>query len=150
MYTREEASAIRQSFWTRFGQYMQPVPSAGGDKVSWSNYKTGVRNIYFRLKAERTFAAVAIEITHPDQELRDQYYSRFKELRSMLHEISGESWDWEENIINSDGNHVSSISVNIKNVDVLKQSDWPAIISFFKPGIISLDAFWNDVKDIFL
>ncbi|SJZ38732.1 DUF4268 domain-containing protein [Sediminibacterium ginsengisoli] len=150
MYTREESSAIKQSFWTRFGQYMQPVPSAGGDKVSWSNYKTGIRNIYFRLKAERSFAAVAIEITHSDPELRAQYFARFEQVRSMLHETLGEAWNWEENAINSDGTPISSISVQIKDVDVLKQADWPEIISFFKPRIILLDQFWNEVKELFL
>jgi len=34
-------------------------------------------------------------------------------------------------------------------VNILKENDWPAIISFLKPRIIALDKFWILVKDSF-
>jgi hypothetical protein len=30
MYKKGEASQLRQAFWTAFGQYVAPVPSAEG------------------------------------------------------------------------------------------------------------------------
>lgn len=45
MYSKAEKSKIRKDFWTAFGQYMKPVPSAEGTKVNWPNYKTGVKQI---------------------------------------------------------------------------------------------------------
>ncbi|MGN6618356.1 MAG: DUF4268 domain-containing protein, partial [Ilyomonas sp.] len=52
MYSKQEASQLRQEFWTVFGQYMLPVLSSEGMKISWTNYKTGEKNIYFRMNAD--------------------------------------------------------------------------------------------------
>jgi len=66
MYSREEAAQIKRDFWTRFGQYMRPVPGASGDTINWLNYKTGIRHLFFRLDAGRQQASIGIEIRHPD------------------------------------------------------------------------------------
>src|SRR6478735_7362373 len=62
VYSKQETSRIRQQFWTSFGQYMKPVPAASGEKVNWSNYKTGIGHVYFRLSAEKAHASIAIEL----------------------------------------------------------------------------------------
>ena len=64
MYTTELASKQRKKFWTIFGQYMKPVPGAGGEAVNWLNYKTGVRSVFFRMDADKQNAHVGIEIQH--------------------------------------------------------------------------------------
>ena len=51
MYSKHEASQLRQEFWTPFGRYMQPVLSSEGERVNWINYKTGAKHIYFRMDA---------------------------------------------------------------------------------------------------
>jgi hypothetical protein len=40
MYPRNEAAQLKKEFWTVFGQYMAPVLSSEGEKISWGNYKT--------------------------------------------------------------------------------------------------------------
>src|SRR5882724_8418668 len=50
MYTKQEASRLRQEFWTAFGQYMALSPSTGGEKANWLNYKTGVRYLNFKME----------------------------------------------------------------------------------------------------
>ncbi|MCW3116154.1 MAG: hypothetical protein JWM28_236, partial [Chitinophagaceae bacterium] len=66
MYSKQDASAVRKNFWTRFGQYMNPLPGADGQPVNWLNYKTGIKYLYFRMDAGHKQAAIAIEIRHPD------------------------------------------------------------------------------------
>ncbi|MFA6277828.1 MAG: DUF4268 domain-containing protein, partial [Pedobacter sp.] len=65
MYSKEEASKTRQQFWITFGKYMKPILSAEGLPINWINYKTGIKNIYFRMDAEQHKAIISIEITHP-------------------------------------------------------------------------------------
>jgi hypothetical protein len=142
MYTREETSRTKQSFWTGFGQYMKPVPSATGEKVNWPNYKTGIPHIWFRMQAERTWASVAIELTHPSAEIREQQYEQFVHLRNLLQE----EWIWEKQVTDQDNRIISRIHAKLDGVNVLNPSDWPAIISFLKQHMITLDHFWNDVK----
>lgn len=147
MYTIQEASVIKQKFWTNFGQYMRPVTGADGNKVNWLNYNTGIRHIYFRMDAGNNNASIAIELKHADEGLRQHYFERLKQVKHLLEQSTGEIWDWQSRQKDEDGNIVSRISKNIDGVNIFNEPDWPAIISFLKPRMIALDEFWVMVKD---
>lgn len=146
MYSRSEASRIRAAFWITFGQYMKPVPNADGRRINWPNYRTGVKNIYFRMKAEQEFASIGIEIGHKDEELQELYFMQFKDLKNLLKNSLGEEWDWKLLATNEVGQPVSKIEKVLPGVNVMEESDWPEIIAFLKPRIIALDEFWDNVK----
>jgi hypothetical protein len=146
MYSKEHASQVRQAFWTAFGQYIAPHPSAEGYKVNWVNYKTGVKDVYFRMKADQKMASIAIELTHKDIGVQELYYEQFLELKGYLHGVIGEEWDWELHGKNEYGQTLSRISKSMAGVSIFNQDDWPELISFFKPRIIALDEFWSDAK----
>lgn len=146
MYSRSEASRIRTEFWITFGQYMKPVRDAQGNKINWPNYRTGVKNIYFRMKAEQEFASIGIEIAHKDEELQELFFEQFKELKNLLKASVEEDWDWKLHDTNEVGQLVSRIEKVLPGVNVMEESDWPDIISFLKPRIIALDEFWDNVK----
>ncbi len=146
MYSRSAASRIRADFWNTFGQYMKPVPNAEGRKINWPNYRTGVKNIYFRMKAEQDFASIGIEIAHSDEELQELFFDQFLEFKKLLFASTGEEWDWKLHSTNEIGKTISKIEIVLPNVNVMEESDWPEIISFLKPRIIALDEFWDQVK----
>jgi Domain of unknown function (DUF4268) len=148
MYTRQEASLIKKRFWTSFGQYMRPITAANGDSINWVNYKTGVRNIYFRMDADINYASIAIELTHADSLMRQQNYEQLRQLKKVLEKLTGEEWIWQPNQ-EEHGNIFSRVSKTVPAVNILSESDWPDIISFLKPRIIALDNFWMMVKDSF-
>ena len=143
MYTKQESSILRQSFWTAFGQYMALNNSAEGAKINWINYKTGLKNVYFKLYAEGKIASVSIELTHADQAERRKYYEQFLQLKKILREFLQEDWNWQPEASNENGKIISRIFTELQPVNILSKDDWPAIISFFKPRLIALDAFWN-------
>lgn len=146
MFTRQEASRIRQEFWTAFGKYMSPVPSADGRKVNWINYHTGVKDVYFRMSADNRSASVSITMEHPDAGIRELYFEQFVELKTLLHETVGEEWNWEQDVFLSDGKAVSRVYRSVSDVSVFNKHQWPDLILFFKPRIISLDKFWEDAR----
>ena len=149
MYTQSEASLIRQKFWTSFGMYMSPVPSASSEKVNWVNYKTGIKGISFKLNVDTESAAVTIEIYLKDTMLQHQYFQIFTNFTLQLKAITGNDWVFiKDNYLENKG-LVSSINVELKNVSVFKQDDWPTIISFLKHYMIGLDAFWAAYKPAF-
>jgi hypothetical protein len=148
MYSKDQISKLKTQFWTSFGQYMKPVPGASGQRVNWINYKTGISHIHFKMDADNTKAVVAIEISHAKEEERLQYYNQFVSLKNLLASTTTFNWQWNETI-ETDHKSISSISQQLNNVSILNQADWPAIISFLKPRIIALDAFWEMVKDGF-
>lgn len=125
---------------------MKPIPNAEGRRINWPNYKTGVRHIYFRMKAERDFASIGIEIGHPDEELQELYFDQFGQFKKMLESIVCEEWNWELLQENEFGQLVSRIEKILPAVNVMDSEDWPEIIAFLKPRIIALDEFWNNVK----
>jgi hypothetical protein len=146
MYTRQEASQLRQAFWTSFGKYMSPILSADGEKINWINYKTGIKHIRFTMEADTKTAVIAIAIDHPDAATRSRYFHQLLQLQSFLHETLGETWRWTEAGSNEYGQPVSIIQKELKPANIFDQTQWGAVISFLKPRIIALDEFWSMVK----
>ena len=149
MYTTEQVSKQRKKFWTVFGQYMKPVPDAGGEAVNWLNYKTGVRNIFFRMDADQQSAHVGIEIQHAMEADRMHCYNHFVALKNLLEQTTSNKWLWQAAVLDENGRPISRISQSLDSVNILEESNWSAIISFLKPRITALDAFWEIVKDEF-
>ena len=149
MYSKEQASQLRQAFWTAFGQYMGPVLSAEGLRTNWVNYKTGVKHIFFRMQADNKHASVSIEITHLDKELQQLFFEQFATYKNVLHDTLNENWEWQLHTTDEYGKTISRISTEIAPVSIYQKEDWPKLISFFKPRIIALDEFWSDAKYAF-
>jgi hypothetical protein len=143
MYSREEASQIRKTFWTSFGQYMRPIPSAEGQKVNWINYKTGFKSLSFSLDVDKDKAYLGIVLNQKDPDLRSLFYEQLLELKGVLHAQMGEEWIWEEVATNAQYQEISQVYTLLPEVNLFRQEDWPAIISFFKPRLIALDEFWS-------
>jgi hypothetical protein len=145
MFTRDEASRTKQEFWTVFGKYMSPVLATQG-KVNWINYHTGLKDVYFRMETGNKSAAIYISIEHNDREIQQMYFEQFLELKSLLHDALDENWDWQLHVSDEHGKVVSRIYKETLGVSVFNREHWPELISFFKPRIIALDAFWEDAR----
>ncbi len=149
MYSVEEASAARQKFWTTFGKYMQPVPNADAKKINWVNYKTGIKGIFFKMNANSNFASIAIEFSSKNSVLQHQYFQIFTTFTKQFSEIVGIDWVYNEFGFDENVNSISTVSLQLKKVNVFKESDWPTIITFFKTNLIALDTFWVEYKFAF-
>jgi hypothetical protein len=149
MYSKDQASQLKQAFWTAFGQYMGPVLSAEGLRTNWINYKTGVKHIYFKMQADTRSASISIDINHLDIELQQLFFEQFTTYKTMLHSTLDEEWQWTLHSTDEYGKTVSRIYTELSPVSIFQKEDWPKLISFFKPRIIALDEFWSDVKVAF-
>lgn len=151
MYSRDEKSRIKHAFWTAYGQYMSGVPvyTDEGKKKNWLNYKTGVRHISFKTDADTQGAYIGIEIRHRDKEERKAVFGKFQSLHRMLTDHLQEEWIWKEHFTDENEKVSSRIYWQKSGVNVLREADWPELISFFKPRMLALDAFWAEVKDLF-
>ena len=149
MYSKDEASQLKQTFWTTFGQYISPQLSAEGLRVNWVNYKTGIKYVYFRMVAGKKSASIAIEIAHPDAGIQELFFEQFLELKNILHSALNEEWEWQLHHMDEEGKTTSRIIRQLYSVSIFNKNDWPSLISFFKPRIIALDEFWSDAKYAF-
>jgi Domain of unknown function (DUF4268) len=146
MFTREEASQIKQEFWTTFGKYMSPVPSAEGVKINWVNYHTRLKDVHFRMDAGAKSAVIAIQIQHPDPSIQELYFEQFLELKDLLHATLDEEWQWELHVPDGEGKIVTRIFKKVDEVSVFDKNHWPELISFFKQRMIALDSFWENAR----
>lgn len=151
MYTKQEISKQKQAFWTAFGRYMKPVLSADGEEISWINYKTGNKHIGFKMDVDSRRAVLTIVFDHPDAATRQTYYERWLQLKGIFYEtLEEEDWVWKVNDTDEHGRNISMIFKELTGVNIFRNEDWAAIISFLKPRIIGLDGFWGMVKDGFM
>jgi hypothetical protein len=146
MYNRQQAAHLREEFWTTFGRYMRPVPAAEGGKINWINYRTTLKDVYFRMEVTTKLARIAITLEHPDPEIRDLYFQQFLELKSLLHATLNEEWEWQSQVRSSEDKIISRICKELPEVSVFNKEHWPDLIFFFKPRIIALDSFWENAR----
>jgi hypothetical protein len=145
MYTREEASRLRQEFWTTFGRYMNPVPCSEGKKVNWINYHTGISDVFFRMNADAHEVSIAITLEHSEVALQELYFERFLQLKTVLQTELEEEWSWSKHELQHN-RLISRIYKALPDVSVYNKSHWPDLISFLKPRIIALDRFWENAR----
>ncbi|HZY81931.1 MAG TPA: DUF4268 domain-containing protein [Cyclobacteriaceae bacterium] len=136
MFTRAESSRIRQEFWTTFGKYMSPIPSSEGHKINWVNYRTGIKDVHFRMETLEARATICISIEHKDAGIRELYFEQLEELKGMFEGVMEEEWEWKK----EDG----KVCKELKGVSVLNREDWGELIGFFKERMMRLDRFWVD------
>ncbi len=126
---------------------MKPVLSADGEAISWLNYKTGKKSIHFRMDVDSRRAVIAVVIDDPDAGMRQLSFDRFVQLSRIFEEtLEEDNWDWKQDDIDEHGRSISTIRKQLSDVNIFRSEDWPAIISFLKPRIIALDAFWSMVR----
>lgn len=149
MYSKQEASRLKQEFWTSFGQYMNPIPSAEGESINWINYKTGEKDLTFRMETDNKKGRIGIVLSHKDPGIQQLYFEQLVQFKNILHHALNELWIWEELVFNAEGKMISRVYKECPGVNVFRKEDWPSLISFFKPRIIALDEFWSNVKYAF-
>ena len=148
MYTNHESSLRASEFWTVFGKYMAPVLSAEGKKTQWLNYATGVKNLFFRMKAIGGVASISIELVDRDITQQQFYFHQLERQKSFLHHILEEEWIWTGSQKAGTGS-TANVSKTMTGVSIDRREDWPMLITFFKPRIIALDQFWCLAKEAF-
>lgn len=125
---------------------MSPVLNADGEKTHWINYKTGERDLYFRMNADNKTAYISIELTHKDAGMRELFFEQLVQLKDLLHASLREEWIWQWQHCQQDGKIVSRVYTQMNGVSIFRRDDWPQLISFFKPRMVALDAFWSTAR----
>jgi hypothetical protein len=152
MFTREEVKEINTLFWTSFGKYMQKHKSQFNFHNKWVNYKTGVKDVYFRLKIDKSCAEISIELQHKDSGIRELYFEQFLELKKIFDQQVG-TWEWVEHELqqSSEGtyNELSAIRIKLFDVNLYQKDTWQQTFYFFEDYMVKLDEFWADFNELF-
>ena len=148
MYGKDEAKKLKKEFWTAFGMVMKPHLSAEGFKINWVNYKTGVKDIWFKTQADNKTVSISINLNHKDEGIRSLYWEQFEEFKLLFHSTMEEEWSWKKSIYDGFGIEYSTIGLST-NGNIFDKNQWQDMFAFLKPRLIKLDEFWSDAKDVF-
>jgi len=55
---------------------MKPVLSADGEEISWLNFKTGNKQVSFKMDVNSQRAILSVIMDHPDPGTRKLYFER--------------------------------------------------------------------------
>ena len=145
MLSREEQKALNTQFWTTFGRIMKPHHSTTGYKVRWTNYRTGVPDLYFRCHMGKKSAMLSIDIQSSDDGIRELFWEQWLEYKTYFHSLLETEFDWEESTYLQDGRQIARISRTLEGVSIYDQTTWPVAFAFLKSHLLKLDEFWGDV-----
>jgi len=150
MLSREELKALRTEFWTAFGTVMKPHHSETGFNVRWTNYRTGVKDMYFRMDMDGKRALIAVDFQHPNAGIRDLFWEQFNEYKAYFHSSMEAEWIWDENFHPPTGIPRARVWIDLGGVSLYKKETWPEAFAFLKSNMLKLDAFWSDVRLTFV
>lgn len=149
MYSKAEVKQLKKDFWTSFGKYMKKYNSVYINKVNWVNYNTKVKDVFFRLTADKKKASFAIELQHKDTGIRKLFFEQFTELKTLINDSFEEELLWEEETFNDYGVEISKIGCELPNVNIYNKDTWKETFLFFEKNLISVHDFWLDFNEIF-
>ena len=118
MYSKDQASQLKQAFWTTFGQYIAPQTSAQGLKTNWINYKTGIKHLHFKMQADQHSAFIAIELSDPDPGMQELIFEQFLAFRPILNDCLHEEWEWQLHVQDENYKTVSRIIKTLPDVNI--------------------------------
>jgi hypothetical protein len=128
---------------------MKKYNSVYVNKVNWVNYNTKVKDVYFRLGADKKKATFAIELQHKDSGIRELFYEQFTELKNVITDSFEHELYWEAETYNDFGFEISRIGCEIENISIYNKDTWKAIFVFFEKNLIAAHDFWRSFNEIF-
>ena len=149
MFSKAEAKALNERFYTAFGVYMRKHQPQADYGLRWLNYNTGVKNVFFRVEADKRSGRVSIDLQHSDPGMRALFFEQFLEFKKILNNYMETELNWDLQYILPSGREISRIYVQKEGLSLYNEDDWRDFFEFFELYLIRLDAFWADFKMVF-
>lgn len=149
MFSKAEARALNERFYTAFGVYMRKHQPQADYGLRWLNYNTGVKEVYFRVEADKKSGRVCIDLQHSDAGMRALFFEQFLEFKKMLESYLETGLVWDEQYLLPNGREISRIYVQKEGLSLYNEDNWRDFFEFFEFYLIRLDAFWTDFKMVF-
>ena len=148
MFTKAEKKQFNTDFWNAFGLYMKKYNAKFG-RIRWVNYRSNVKDIFFRLDISPKKASFSIDIQHRDEGIRNLFYDQFLELKGIIKDQIGEDLIWHTEGVNRFNHPSCSIFCELENVSVYKKEEWTKVFSFFEKKMVGLHTFWEEFQEVF-
>lgn len=149
MFKKEELKQIRTDFWESFRKRMEKVRSASGKRKNWVNYKSNIRDIYFRMDVTGKEAFLAIDIQFQDEGIREIVWEQFMETAVLMRGLIGEEMECLPDTVLTPGFTAHRLKWTLQDVSLFEPSNHEKIQTFLEQKIRRLDEFWTDFFELF-
>jgi len=148
MYTKEEEKIIRKEFWDRFERYSTIRRRQKGLPARWIMNKTGIRQLKLKFEFTTDYASVGIDIETRNTDRRIELYGKLEELKKVLEEYSGKSFNWELEYILPNGKSISRIFIELPGVSIYNKDSWDQVFPFFFKNMMKIEKFYDEYRDV--
>ncbi len=137
MFSKEESKQIRQEFWTGFGK---EYPH------KWLLYNTKIRELQLKFTFNLKVALVSLDIID-DELIREYYFEKLESLKKILQTEYFPEIIFAKDYELPEGKEISRIYVELTDVSIHKEKDWPLVKEFLSGNMILLENFFKDFAD---
>ena len=139
MFSKEEASLIRQEFWTSFGKSFPR---------KWLLYNTKIKGFNFKFEASRKKAMVCLDISHPDEIANELLYNQMLSLKKLL-ESDLPTVIYDDSFELDTGKRIHRIYVPLEEkFSVYNKNTWRSCYEFFVETMPTFESFFYEYEDI--
>ncbi len=136
MFSKEEATQLREEFWISFGKSFPR---------KWVLYNTKIKDLSFKFYFDTKKAMVLLDI-ESHQEKRQFYYQKMVSLKSLLQEKIPNVL-FEEKFCLDNGKEISRIYVEKQNVCIHNKNTWQEAMFFLNETMLLFENFWFEYED---
>lgn len=135
MFSKEESKALRQEFWTTFGQQYPR---------KWLLYNTKINELSLKFTCTTQIAQVSIDIESKDDFYKEYYYDKLWSLENILktqylpHAILNPNYEI------APGRWVSRVYVELEGVSIHNKQTWTTAFRFLYDNMEQLELFFYE------
>lgn len=137
MFSREESKNIREEFWTGFGKEYSR---------KWIIYDTKMKELQLKFSFDNRTAKVSMDISSRDEMIRTYYFEKITALKTILLSEYLPDAIFEESFLLPEGKTISSIFVELENVNIHNRKDWQPVYKFFYEKMDLMEAFFIEYE----
>lgn len=138
MYSKEEKQKMKREFWSQFSENYP---------YKWMLYDTKIKDVAFKFFVDNHIARVQLDIEPRDEEKRKIYYEKIESLRTLMLEEHLPEALFARHLKLENGKTISRIWVEIENVTINRNEDWPQIHAFFAKQMLAFESFFIEYED---
>lgn len=135
MFSKEESKALRQEFWTTFGQQYPR---------KWLLYNTKIKELSLKFTCNTKLAQVSIDVESKEELYREYYYDKLWSLENILKTEYLPNAILDPNYEIASGRVVSRVYVELQGVSIHDKQTWPRAFQFLYENMEQLELFFYE------
>tara|TARA_R110001632_G_scaffold1883_1_gene8400 strand:- start:73561 stop:73995 length:435 start_codon:yes stop_codon:yes gene_type:complete len=140
MFSKEEAAALRQEFWTSFGKSFPR---------KWLLYNTKIKGISFKFVADRKKAMVCLDIDHSEEISNEILYHQLLSLKAILTNEYFPDVIFDPSYELENGKIIHRIYINhTEKFSIYNKDTWRACYEFYMKTMPKFEQFFYEYEDI--